>query len=215
MILSKREKVLLGTLLLAGCAYLLDYFWLQPLNARSSQLHAENSSLQAELNQGTDMKARYGEADIQEKIIADYAAVRAQVPDQPMITDIIEFVGLIAAETGIEAHSVQYDAQIESRAEDGTEKQRLHEIKFKIQAQGTRSGLLIFLARIENAPRLFNVTKTILETVESHSSPVPSLAGGEKGDTPSIDASSILEESINPELDRYKLGMEISAFYRD
>ena len=104
MILSKREKVLLGTLLLAGCAYLLDYFWLQPLNARSSQLHAENSSLQAELNQGTDMKARYGEADIQEKIIADYAAVRAQVPDQPMITDIIEFVGWIAAETGIDAH---------------------------------------------------------------------------------------------------------------
>ena len=216
MILSKREKVLLGTLLLAGCAFLLDHFWLQPLNARSSQLQAYHSSLQTELNQSTEMTASYSGAGTQEGIIADYAAVRAQVPDQPMITNIIEFVGLIAAETGIEAHSVQYDAQSEPRrAGDAIEKQRLHEIRFRIQAQGSRSGLLMFLARIENAPRLLNVTKTSLKTLEPHPSQVPNLAAGEDRTELPTFGPSMPADTINPEADLHELEMDISAFYRD
>lgn len=216
MILTKREKVLLGTLLLAGCACLLDYFWLQPLNARSSQLQADNTSLQAELNQSAEMTARYGGADTQERIIADHEAVRAQVPDRPMITDIIEFVGLIAAEAGIEAHSVQYDAQIEfTRAGDATEKEHLHEIRFRIQAQGSRSGLLIFLASIENAPRLLNVTKTSLKTLEPHPSQVPNLAAGEDRTELPTFGPSMPADTINPEADLHELEMDISAFYRD
>ena len=216
MILTKREKVLLGALLLAGGAYLLDYFWLQPLNARSSQLHAENTSLQAELNQSAEMTASYGGADTQERIIADYAAVRAQVPDQPMITDIIEFVGMIAAETGIEAHSVQYDAPIEPiRGGDANAKQHLHEIRFRIQAQGSRSGLLIFLARIENAPRLLNVTKTKLEAVEARFSSGQNLARGVEGTAPPMVGPSMPADSINPEADLHELEMHINAFYRD
>ncbi len=216
MILSKREKVLLGTLLLAGCVYLLDYFWLQPLNARSSQLQADYSGLQAKLNQSTEMTASYSGAGTQEKIIADYAAVRAQVPDQPMITDIIEFVGLIGAETGIEAHSVQYDAQIEPvRAGDAIEKHHLHEIRFRIQAQGSRSGLLAFLARIENAPRLLNVTKTSLKAVEPHPSQVPNLVGAEDRTALPMVGPSMSADSINPEADLHELEMDISAFYRD
>ncbi|MEQ8201982.1 MAG: hypothetical protein ABRQ24_11245 [Syntrophomonadaceae bacterium] len=213
MILNRREKILLGTLALVGCGYLLDYFWLHPLNERSSQLGANSLSLQAELEQKESMTGRYGGVDKQEKIIADYAAVRAQVPVQPMITDVIEFIEAVAHETGVVAHSVRYDDREEpGQKAAALDNKPLREIGFIIHARGSRSGLLGFLDRIENAPRLFTVTETRIVTVKDTTA-MSNRAGDGSRPPPVPPEASMLSDMNMGEPDLYELEMEITAYY--
>lgn len=212
---SRREKVLLVALLLAGGGYLLDQLWLQPLNMRGSQLDVAGTQLRTALEQNKNEVDRYGRAEQQERIIADYAAVRAQVPVQPMITEVIGFIGAVAMETGVTTRSVHYNAEAEAKAVPAVaDDQSLQEITFKVEARGSRAGLLEFLGRMENAPRLFNVTRSRIEAMEPGSpTTFPTSADLEPSQTVPAGPALTLD-SDDGELGLYKLGLEIKAYYR-
>lgn len=217
MILSRRELILISILVLVAGAYLLDYFWLQPLTARSSQLDATSLILQNQWKQNENVYARYSSTDQQKEIIAAYGAMRAQVPEEPMIANIIEFMESVARETGTVACSVRYDAQIEpQRAVANRDNEvSLQAIRFIINTRGSWTGLLTFLQRIEAAPRLLNITRTRIKAVMTD--PLLLLdRDGEGGQSIPATAESPQSSVLNaPEPDLYELEIEVTAYYRE
>lgn len=216
MILSRREKAIITIFILAGCVYLLDHLWFRPLNAQKDQLNAANLSLQAEMERSRRMGVRYGDNDIQQQLMAEYSVMLARIPHLPMIADVLDFVRATALETGVGMCSVQYDDQTQPKSASAAPvNQPIKEIRFKVKVRGHDAQLLDFLERIENAPRLLNVTNTRVTLIEPGNDPSPDVWATADRTEPEITQREQYSGRVDMDHDEYELYAEFSAYFYD
>ncbi len=216
MILSKREKAFIIVFILAGCFYLLDHFWFHPLDVHNDQLYATNLSLQGEMDRNRQMGARYGDSDFQEQLMSEYSVMSARIPSLPMIANVIDIVGATALETGVGMRSVQYNDQTQPRSASAAPiNQPIKEIRFQVKVRGDDGQLLAFLERIENAPRLLNVTNTRVILIQPGTYPNPDVAATNDLTSPEINQADQTLDRVEMDQDDYELDAEFTAYYYD
>ncbi len=164
MRLSKREKVLIGILVILGVGYVIDRFMLYPAATCHKQLLASEAGLENQLQQLENLTAEYGTERQQELVETNYRKVLAQIPPSPMVPSIMDFLQSSAADTGVEVVSVSYRdaASLETRpaqSNQTTSKTPGQQLDFQMEARGDYGNLVMFVQRIETAPRLYIITK--------------------------------------------------------
>ncbi|MDD3364780.1 MAG: hypothetical protein PHZ03_07360 [Syntrophomonas sp.] len=109
MSLSKRELALFGLLIVIVGMYLLYHNVFNPLNLHITQMKAENSTLNKELQALESKIAQQGDIWLEKQQMWDkYDKMLLKVPRSPMIPNIIDFMERSAREAGIKLLSISY-----------------------------------------------------------------------------------------------------------
>lgn len=190
MKLSKRELILLGALIILVNGYLINNIVFKPMIAKKAALIIENAELNQQLEKIQGKGSQYTDSEKQAQYIAEYEELLAKIPAAPMLPEIIDFVEVIAQADNVEIRSIQYKenpspAQSVKPAPE-SDRGEIKSLDFQLTAQGSYFNLLSFLAKLENAPRIYivNTSKFTLTKEEQAYLTVTSLPAEETVNSP-------------------------------
>lgn len=218
MRLSKREKVLIGILVILGVGYIIDHFMICPAATCHRQLLASEAGLENQMKQLENLTAEYGTEKQQEFVETNYRRVLAKIPPSAMVPNVIEYLQSSAADSGVRVINVSYldtgstEPNSDHRSQE-TPKTSAQQINFQIETEGEYGNILEFLQRIEDAPRLYMITK--VKIVFPPNLPATSTASEITTNQSGIDqyneSSSTASDQISPA--DSKLFLEFNAYY--
>ncbi len=211
MKLSRREKMFIAILVILAVGYLTDRFIIYPVEITSNQLLNSKTALESQLKQMDSLTVKYGNEAHQRFIETNYRRILAEIPPSAMVPSVIEFLQSRAADTAVKVITISYldAASLEPYSDhrlQNTPKTLAQQINFQIEAEGDYADILGFLQYIEDAPRLYTITK--VKIVLPQDLITASTASGSTTNLAEVEHSS---SQINPAY--CKLFLEFSAYY--
>jgi len=177
MKLSKREKILICFLLVAGGIYVFYNYVYQPVREKTMLLADENGRLKAAIQVAE--RARTIHADIgveKEKIKEEYEELALKVPESPYLPEVISYLEDSAGEAGVKLLSLSSQesipedelqvmgmGQLTGESSSKQEKETDNELEgvnaysLYLTVRGSYYNILTYMLKIEKAPRIYTI----------------------------------------------------------
>lgn len=220
MRLSKREKVLLGILLVVGGFYVFYQFEYFPRQVTIDRLKEENTRLNREIVSFIAKEGGLTDINQEKRRLNDELdQMVIRLPRSPLLADIVAFLEQSARDSQVKLASVNYKESLPSKtsldAKDTNPVKPAQYVNFQLTASGDHAGLLSFLLKIENASRIYNINSGKISLLKRkqpemamRSSESESGALGRAGE-----ATVAEQESLTYDRNNLVIVLDISAYY--
>jgi len=153
--------IILYLLVITVGGYSFNKYIFKPLKTQTSAVAADNKNLEVLLQRLGNIK----EEDIcleNQILYEDWEKLSVKVPGVLEEPEIISFLADTARDTGVQFISLTYEnsepgKKLGSKEDDKNEVKILQFADFEIKIKGDYFNLLNFMARVENAPRIYAV----------------------------------------------------------
>ncbi|MEN6326259.1 MAG: hypothetical protein ABFD18_08645 [Syntrophomonas sp.] len=224
--LSRREKILVGLLLLLSLVYAYYNLAYKPGKIARAQLLQANRVLKSLIERGESAKVQNADIEQEKTGIAKLGnELMVAVPAQARIPETVAFLKKTAFDTHVDLKTINYaDPNKNKNNSTNIQKnqkkiEKVRILDYNITVQGAYNNLLAFLLKMENAPRLYTISncqmtttvkdndeKTVGEALQQSS--IEAEQGAEPLPLSSIPKGSAVNDGNN-----IKLNLKFSAYY--
>lgn len=221
--LSRREKILLGILLILSLIYAYYNLAYKPGKIAREQLLQENRVLKSLTESGESAMVQTSNIEQDITGIAKLGnELMAAVPARARVPETIAFLKKTAFDTHVDLKAINYAAPNKNNSTDKQKnKEKLEKVRildYNITVQGTYNNLLAFLLKMENTPRLYTISNCQMTAAakkndekalsEALQSSLETEQGAPPAPFPSIPKGSAVYDGNN-----IKLNLKFSAYY--
>ena len=224
--LSRREKILVGLLLILSLVYAYYNLDFKPNKIASEQLLQENRVLKSLMERGENAKTRTTGIGQEKTRIAQLGnELLVAVPARAMVPETVAFLKRTAFDTRVELKSLNYTAPNKSNNNNtGSQKkkeesEKVQALDYNITVQGGYNNLMAFLLRIEKAPRLYTISSCSMTANSKKnddkaiSEALQSSMEAEPGAVEPVPLTSAPKGSEVYDGNNIKLDLKFSAYY--
>ncbi len=199
MSLSKREMALIGILLFFGIIYAYYAYAYQPLSTKLDTARTENQGLEKEIQQLKNTSSGQSQSgESLEKIKSDFVAAATKLPPKPNLPEALSFMEKSSKDANVDLKSLQISdsgtaaapvaaPQPGSAPATGAPVQQTYELA----GTGGFFSFNSFLLKLEEAPRIFIISRIDIGSQPSSTSTTPAVPGTSSATVQTFDGSSL------------------------